>query len=135
VEVHELPRDGQTDAKTVHRSVVAPRAWLEDVRQDVGPDAPTRVAHLQHCVSEYPADHHVMREGLRMVIERDGGLEVVGEADNGLQAIQLTRDLEPVVVVMDISMPELNGLRATEMLVALAPDTRVLILTRHSDSS
>jgi DNA-binding NarL/FixJ family response regulator len=80
-------------------------------------------------------DHNVMREGLRMVIERDSGLEVVGEADNGVQAIQLTRDLKPAVVVMDISMPELNGLKATEMLTALAPDTRVLILTRHSDSS
>ena len=44
-------------------------------------------------------DHNVMREGLRMVIERDSGLEVVGEADNGVQAIQLTRDLKPAVVV------------------------------------
>lgn len=80
-------------------------------------------------------DHHVMREGLRMVVERDAGIEVVGEADNGAAAIRLTQELKPDVVVMDISMPELNGLKATERLKELMPDVRVLILTRHSDSS
>jgi DNA-binding NarL/FixJ family response regulator len=80
-------------------------------------------------------DHNVMREGLRMVVERDAGIEVVGEADNGAAAIRLTQELKPDVVVMDISMPELNGLKATERLKELVPDVRVLILTRHSDSS
>jgi DNA-binding NarL/FixJ family response regulator len=80
-------------------------------------------------------DHSVMREGLRMVVERDGGIEVVGEAEDGVAAIRLTQQLKPDVVVMDISMPELNGLKATERLKELLPDVRVLILTRHSDSS
>ncbi len=80
-------------------------------------------------------DHTVMREGLRMVIERDAHIQVVGEADTGEAAIRLTCDLKPAVVVMDISMPDTNGLTATETLKALVPDVRVLILTRHSESS
>ena len=62
-------------------------------------------------------------------------MEVVGEADNGLSAVTLTQELRPDVVVMDVSMPELNGLKATETLKTLLPDTKVLILTRHTDSS
>jgi DNA-binding NarL/FixJ family response regulator len=80
-------------------------------------------------------DHKVMREGLRMVVEREAGMEVVGEADNGFAAIALTQELKPDVVVMDVSMPELNGLKATETLRRMYPASRVLILTRHTDSS
>jgi DNA-binding NarL/FixJ family response regulator len=76
-----------------------------------------------------------MREGLRMVVNREPNLEVVGEADNGFAAITLTQELRPDVVVMDVSMPELNGLKATEMLKTRLPGTKVLILTRHTDSS
>jgi DNA-binding NarL/FixJ family response regulator len=76
-----------------------------------------------------------MREGLRMVVNREPGMEVVGEADNGLAVIALTQELRPDVVVMDVSMPGLNGLKATERLKTLLPDTKVLILTRHTDSS
>jgi DNA-binding NarL/FixJ family response regulator len=80
-------------------------------------------------------DHKVMREGLRMVIDRESHMEVVGEADNGMGGIALAQQLRPDVVVMDISMPALNGLRATEMLKRMIPDIRILILTRHTDSS
>jgi DNA-binding NarL/FixJ family response regulator len=80
-------------------------------------------------------DHKVMREGLRMVVNREANMEVVGEADNGLMAVRLTQQLRPDVVVMDISMPELNGLKATEMLKQLAPGANVLILTRHTDTN
>jgi DNA-binding NarL/FixJ family response regulator len=80
-------------------------------------------------------DHKMMREGLRMLIDREANMEVVGEADNGLAAITLTQELKPDVVVMDVSMPELNGLKATQRLKGLVPEAKVLILTRHSDSS
>jgi DNA-binding NarL/FixJ family response regulator len=80
-------------------------------------------------------DHKVMRVGLKMVVERDPDIEVVGEADNGARAISLTHQLKPTVVVMDISMPEINGLKATQILSASAPTSRILILTRHADAS
>ena len=76
-----------------------------------------------------------MREGLRMVLERENNLQVVGEADDGSAAVTMTRELRPDVVVMDISMPGVNGLKATEMLKTQTPDTKVLILTRHTESS
>lgn len=77
-------------------------------------------------------DHRVMREGLRMVLDREADVEVVGEADDGAAAIQLARDLRPDVVVMDISMPGLNGVEATEALTTI-PGIRILILTRHAE--
>jgi DNA-binding NarL/FixJ family response regulator len=76
-----------------------------------------------------------MREGLRMVLEREHNMQVVGEADDGSAALAVTRELRPDVVVMDISMPGVNGLKATEMLNTQTPDTKVLILTRHTESS
>lgn len=80
-------------------------------------------------------DHKVMREGLRMLVNRESNMEVVGEADNGVAAISLTQVLRPDVVVMDVSMPGLNGLKATEALKSLVPNVRILILTRHTDTS
>jgi two-component system, NarL family, response regulator NreC len=80
-------------------------------------------------------DHKVMREGLRMVLAREPNMEVVGEANDGAEAISLTEQLRPDIVVMDVSMPEINGLKATEALVACAPETKILILTRHGDAS
>jgi DNA-binding NarL/FixJ family response regulator len=80
-------------------------------------------------------DHKLMREGLRMVLDREENLEVVGEADDGLAALNVSRQLRPDVVVMDISMPGVNGLKATEMLKMELPATKVLILTRHTDRS
>jgi len=80
-------------------------------------------------------DHRVMREGLRVVLDREPSLEVVGEADNGQSAISLAQQLRPDVVIMDISMPKLNGLKATETLKRLIPEKKILILTRHLDRS
>ncbi len=80
-------------------------------------------------------DHKILREGLRMVLTKERNMEVVGEVDNGAAAVSLTQELRPDVVVMDISMPECNGLRATEALQRLVPRTKILILTRHSDTS
>jgi two-component system response regulator NreC len=78
-------------------------------------------------------DHKIMREGLKAVVDREANMEVVGEAENGSSAVALTQALRPDVVVMDLSMPELDGLKAIETLKRLLPDTKVLILTRHTD--
>jgi two-component system, NarL family, response regulator NreC len=79
-------------------------------------------------------DHKIMREGLRMLINVQTDMEVVGEADNGRTAVLLTQQLQPDLVVMDISMPERNGRQATEELKQLCPGTKILTLTRHTDS-
>jgi DNA-binding NarL/FixJ family response regulator len=76
-----------------------------------------------------------MREGLRMVLDREADLEVVGEADDGAEAVRLVRELRPDVLVMDVSMPGLDGLKATDALSTTIAGTRILILTRHTEGS
>jgi len=78
-------------------------------------------------------DHMIVREGLRTLLEAEGDFEVVGEAQTGRQAVQLTKKLRPDVVVMDIAMPLLNGLEATRRIVKDVPAARVLILSAHGD--
>jgi two-component system, NarL family, nitrate/nitrite response regulator NarL len=80
-------------------------------------------------------DHTVVREGLRTLLEAEGDIEVIGEAETGRQAVNLTRKLRPAVVVMDIGMPQLNGLEATRQILKVAPGTKVLILSAHSDDA
>ena len=78
-------------------------------------------------------DHEIVREGLRALLEAEGDIRVVGEAQTGRQAVQLTKALLPDVVVMDIAMPLLNGLEATRQIRKAVPATKVLILSAHSD--
>jgi len=78
-------------------------------------------------------DHAIVREGLRALLENEADIEVVGEAVDGRQAVQLTKKLLPAVVVIDIAMPLLNGLEATRQILKAAPATRVLILSAHRD--
>jgi DNA-binding NarL/FixJ family response regulator len=78
-------------------------------------------------------DHTIIREGLRVLLEAEDDVEVVGEAETGRQAIQLTRRLRPDVVVMDIAMPLLNGLEATRRILKAVPAVRVLILSAYGD--
>jgi DNA-binding NarL/FixJ family response regulator len=80
-------------------------------------------------------DHQIVREGFRSLLKHEADIEVVGEAANGRQAVQLTRKLHPAVVVIDIAMPSLNGLEATRQIRKEAPDTKVLILSAHSDDA
>lgn len=77
-------------------------------------------------------DHTMMRDGLRAILEREG-LEVVGEASNGHEALESARRLQPEIVVMDISMPGLNGIDATRSLLAEARGTKVIGLSMNSD--
>ena len=78
-------------------------------------------------------DHRIAREGLRSLIDGDPGMEVVGEAENGRTAVTLAQQLKPDIVVMDITMPELNGIQATRQILEACPVTRVLALSMHSD--
>jgi len=80
-------------------------------------------------------DHKVVRDGLRLLIDGQLDMRVVGEAGNGKEALQQARALKPDVVVMDLSMPELNGLQATERLRAELPKVKVVALTLHEDPS
>lgn len=80
-------------------------------------------------------DHTIVREGLRALLLADPGIEVVGEARNGREAVALTLELRPDIVVMDIAMPLLNGLEATRQILAATPGTKVLILSAHSDDA
>ena len=80
-------------------------------------------------------DHTIVREGLRALLLADKGIEVVGEAHNGREAVAMAASLLPDVVVMDIAMPLLNGLEATRQILAANPATKVLILSAHSDDA
>ncbi|MFN2453091.1 MAG: response regulator [Pyrinomonadaceae bacterium] len=80
-------------------------------------------------------DHQTVREGLRMIVNAQTDMEVVGEAGDGRAAIAHAQELLPDIVLMDVSMPKLNGLKATEKLKQLCPQVKVLTLTRHTDSS
>jgi DNA-binding NarL/FixJ family response regulator len=79
-------------------------------------------------------DHAMMREGLRALLAASAGISVVGEVGNGREALQSVEGLKPDVIVMDIAMPELNGIEAAAMIRARSPETRIVILSMHSSS-
>lgn len=78
-------------------------------------------------------DHKIMLAGLRSLLEKQTDFEVVGEADNGRKAVQMAQEKTPDVVVMDVSMPDLNGIEATMQIIESLPKTRVIALSMHSD--
>jgi len=78
-------------------------------------------------------DHTVVRQGLRILLEAEDDMEVVGEAETGRQAVQMSKKLRPDVIVLDVAMPVLNGLEATRQIRHEAPQTKVLILSSYSD--
>jgi DNA-binding NarL/FixJ family response regulator len=78
-------------------------------------------------------DHKIVRLGLRTLLENQPGMEVVAEAQDGREAFQMVREFLPDVVVMDIAMPELNGIEATRLITAEYPNIKVIALSMHSD--
>ena len=78
-------------------------------------------------------DHRVLRDGLRVLLETQDDIEVVGEAENGKEAIAAITKMRPQVVVMDITMPELNGIEAAQVIHENLPETSIVILSIHSD--
>jgi two-component system response regulator NreC len=79
-------------------------------------------------------DHSLVRQGFRRILEAQPDLEIVGEASDGREAVELAAQLKPEVVVMDVAMPGLNGIEATRRICESSPRTRVLALSMHRDS-
>jgi DNA-binding NarL/FixJ family response regulator len=80
-------------------------------------------------------DHQLVRQGIRMLLNKAGDIEVVGEAENGYEAVALVERLKPDVLVMDVAMPELNGTQAMDRLLESSSTTQVVILSMYSDES
>jgi two-component system, NarL family, response regulator NreC len=80
-------------------------------------------------------DHGIVRRGLRLQLEQHDSFEVVGEAEDGREAVRLAEELKPSVVIMDVAMPNLNGIQATSQITKRNPATNVIILSMHSDES
>ena len=80
-------------------------------------------------------DHNVMRTGLRLLLERQPDFEVVGEASNGREAVELAGATKPDVVILDIAMPNMSGIEAAQRISTTLPDTAIIVLSMHSDES
>ena len=78
-------------------------------------------------------DHNIMRKGLRSLLEKKEDFAVIAEAENGRTTVKLTKELEPDVVIMDISMPDLNGIDATRQIIDSSPDIKIIALSMYSD--
>ena len=78
-------------------------------------------------------DHHLMREGLRTLLEKESDMAVVAEAGDGRSAVRLAREMKPDVIIMDIAMTDLNGIEAARQALAHAPKTRIIALSMHAD--
>jgi len=79
-------------------------------------------------------DHRIVRQGIRMLLEAEPDMVVVGEASNGREALSLAQKLLPDIIIMDITMPELNGIEATRQILSLAPGIKVIALSMNSDN-
>jgi len=78
-------------------------------------------------------DHQIVRQGLRTLLEREPDLEVVAEADNGRSTVRLARESHPEVIIMDVAMPDLNGIEATRQIISEMPKVKVIALSMYAD--
>jgi len=107
---------------------------LEHIRANTATDAPPRPEGAEGKIRVLLADDHtILRAGLRMMLNAQRDIEVVGEASDGRQAIAEAQRLLPDVIIMDITMPECNGIEATRQVKRILPDVRVLVLTMHEN--
>ncbi len=120
-----------------HEQPLAPpaQAPIETAELADDPDAsngrgPVAGAHIRVLLAD---DHTILRAGLRMMLNAQPDIEVIGEAGDGRQAISEAQRLLPDVILMDITMPECNGIEATRQVKRLLPETRVLVLTMHEN--
>ena len=79
-------------------------------------------------------DHQIVRQGLRTLLDAEPDMKIVGEADNGRKTMGLAHELAPDVIIMDISMPDLNGIDATRQILLKSPEVKIIALSMHSDS-
>ena len=79
-------------------------------------------------------DHAVVRKGFRLILNQEGDLEVVGEAGDGEQAVELARELRPDVIIIDVGMPKVNGVEATRRILEYCPESQILILSMYNDA-
>ena len=79
-------------------------------------------------------DHKITRQGLRSLLEKQQDIEVVAEAENGREAVRLAAEVAPDVIIMDLTMPDLNGVEATKKILAQSPDIKIVALSMHSDA-
>lgn len=78
-------------------------------------------------------DHQIVREGLRTMLEKEHDIKVVGEAEDGRMTLRLARELAPDVIIMDVAMPDLNGIEATRQIIAEQPTVKIIALSMHDD--
>ena len=78
-------------------------------------------------------DHTLVREGIHALMQRHNDIDIVGEASDGREAIEKTNELDPDVIVMDVSMPSVGGIEATRQIIRQKPAARILVLSRHED--
>jgi two-component system response regulator NreC len=78
-------------------------------------------------------DHQIVRQGLRFLLEKESDLKVVAEAENGRMTVRLARELNPAVIIMDVAMPDLNGIEATRQIMAESPAIKVIALSMYAD--
>jgi DNA-binding NarL/FixJ family response regulator len=90
---------------------------------------------MNHITILLAEDHQVVREGIRNLLKLERDFEVIGEAENGREAVSFASKLHPDVIVMDISMPLISGLEATRQIMIAAPNTRILVLSSHNDDA
>jgi DNA-binding NarL/FixJ family response regulator len=111
-----------------------PREWESDSRRFEA-DSSRWTAHARTMSARLilADDHLIVREGLKSLVSSLPGLEVVGEAGHGRKALELVERLRPHLVIMDVGMPELNGIEATRLICAMDPSVRVIGLSMHAD--